>query len=557
MNTEIKVLQYLNDEGLSTPSDIQKALKLSESQLDLILFQLEGKGYISNGEEVKLTDLGLGVIDGIKQKNKKEGLTKGICANLLMDKYRFICLDDTQELLVYQNGIYVPAESTVYEEVLEYFGDEEISKHTANEVLFILQASNYRSRKDLDSNPDIINLKNGLLNIKTGKLKEHTPRFLSLTQLPLTFDPTAECPRFLKFLSEVVDESDIPIIQELFGYCLYKNHQIHKAFMLVGDGANGKSTLLRILKIFLGPENVASVPLQMLDENRFATSLLYGKLANIYADLPARKILGSGNFKMLTGQDLIHAERKYQQPFNFVNYSKQVFSANQVPPVNEQTDAFFRRWIIINFPNKFEGEDADKKIVEKITTPEELSGILNWALEGLKRLLENGKFSDGLTTDQIREEYVRKSDPVGAFVMDCLKIDPEGEVLKDDLYSAYVEYCRQTKLPPVSKMIFSRDHLPKHVKDLREVRRGPKGARKRAWRGVRFKRTEEIEEEGCAEKCTCPRCICGTLDTEKTGTQKTLDVQGVQGNNNPMISTYSQYLRTVLGQRQTNSFPAL
>src|SRR5207302_7003645 len=110
----------------------------------------------------------------------------------------------------------------------------------------------------------------------------------------------------------------------------------------------------------------------------------------LYADLPDNILKSAGTFKMLTGGDSIMAERKFGHPFLFKNYAKLMFSCNKVPEVQEDSDAFFRRWIIITFPNKFEGANDDRDMLSKLTTPEELSGIFNWALKGLKRLQQQG-----------------------------------------------------------------------------------------------------------------------------------------------------------------------
>ena len=187
---------------------------------------------------------------------------------------------------------------------------------------------------------------------------------------------------------------------------------------------------------------------------------------------------------MLTGGAPIEAEKKFRNSFTFINYAKLIFSANKVPEAADDTDAFFRRWIIITFPNKFEGENCDPHLIEKLTKPEELSGLLNLALQGLRRLLEQGRFSHSKTTDEIREDYIRKSDPLAAFVMDCLEVDPEAWVEKQTLYNAFTAYCRKQKLPAVSRDTFYKN-LPKHVQ-VAEYRPKVEGTRIRAFRGIKL-----------------------------------------------------------------------
>jgi len=199
-----------------------------------------------------------------------------------------------------------------------------------------------------------------------------------------------------------------------------------------------------------------------LESNRFAKASLFGKLANIYADLSDDTLQRTGTFKMLTGGDVIEAEKKFKDSFTFVNYAKLLFSCNKLPEVYDNTDAFFRRWIIIVFPKVFKGDNCDPNILEKLTTPEELSGLLNIALDGLKRILENDGFSYSKSTEETREDYIRKSDPLAAFIMDCVEEDQDSMLLKQPLYSLFAFYCRQKSLPAVNKDTFFKN-ISKHV----------------------------------------------------------------------------------------------
>lgn len=295
-----------------------------------------------------------------------------------------------------------------------------------------------------------------------------------------------------QFFSEVVAEDDIPAIEEFFGYSLYRDYLIHKAFMLVGGGANGKSTVLRLLLVFLGSENCAAIPLQDLETNRFATGSLFGKLANIYADLSPKALSGTGLFKMLTGQDLIDAEIKFGGRFKFVNYAKMIFSANKIPTNYDDTIAFFRRWFIINFPNIFEGTKKNKKLIDKLTTPQELSGLFNLAIKALIRLLANGEFSNQKSTEKVRDQYIRMSDSVHAFILDKINICPEKWIEKKELYQVYTEYCRNNKLISVSDGTFSK-HIIKHIR-VEDYRPDTNKGRIHAWKGIEIKEPENVHD---------------------------------------------------------------
>jgi putative DNA primase/helicase len=229
--------------------------------------------------------------------------------------------------------------------------------------------------------------------------------------------------------------------------------------MAVGDGANGKSTYLSVLKALLGAENVSGRPIQDFGQDRFAAADLFGKLANICADLPPNELKYTGNFKMLTGGDIIKAEYKFKRPFYFVSYAKLIFSANQIPDTEDESDAYYRRWVIPVFPNKFEGDNAVQNILQKLTTPSELSGFLNEAIGALKGLLLRGNFCTSKTTEDTREDYKRKASPVYAFVTDMLEPDPDAIIVKKDLYNAFCAYCRAFDLPPKSDNIFFKEMM--------------------------------------------------------------------------------------------------
>jgi len=290
-----------------------------------------------------------------------------------------------------------------------------------------------------------------------------------------------------------LNSEDILIAQELAGYCLLKDYPIHKAFMFVGGGANGKSTLIKLIKTLLGPENCASVALQHLEMDKFALASLFGKLANLYADLPSRALQQTSIFKMLVGEDLIPGEQKFKNKFFFTNYSKQIFSCNQVPKSPDDSDAFFRRWIILVFPNKFLNEKADKKLMQKLTTSTELSGFLNYAIAGYKRLLIQNDFSYSQSVENVREAYIRMSDSVGAFIMDCVEISPDSYEPKKNLYVLYADYCRAKKYPITPENTFHRE-LQKGVR-VEDYRKREGAERIQCWRGIKLSLIDTINPD--------------------------------------------------------------
>ena len=418
------------------------------------------------------------------QKYFEEGtFVPKLLAEEIMAAYNFITLMDTDEVYAYIEGYYQHVgEALIKKECRARLGSE-YRKNRASEVVDFIKASTYTNRRD--EPPYLLPLSNGILDLRDMQLKPHSPEYMFFNKLPVKYDPNADCPNIKRFLSEITSsQQDIDILTEIVGFCLYREYTPSKALMLVGDGANGKSTFLNLVKAFLGNSNVSSRSLQEIEGNRFAKADLQHKFANIYADLPDQALFSTGTFKMLTGRDLITAEKKFMSSFQFVNYAKLLFSANKVPEAYDDSEAFFRRWIIIVFPNKFEGDKADPRILEKLTTEEELSGLLNLALQALKRLLERGQFSHSQTTEEVRLDYIRKSSPIAAFAQDALEIDPDAFIIKKDLFSLFAVYCRSQGLPTVGQDTFFKN-LPKHIV-VADFRPKLRGQRPSVFKGIRL-----------------------------------------------------------------------
>lgn len=458
----------------------------------------------------------------------------------IMSREAFATLNGSEEILRYEGGVYREGgEPFIKGEVQKIATPDVLGNNLAAEVVGNVKRSTYTPSEYFTEPSALLVLENGLLNVETFEVSSHTPEHYSLSKLPVKFDPLSECPAFKKFLGEVLYSEDIAVIQEWFGYCLHRGYPAQKAILFVGEGNNGKSTLISVLKGLLGTENISSVSLQELELNRFAKADLFCKLANLYADLPDAALKGVGTFKMLTGGDPIRGEKKFQSSFPFVNHAKLTFSCNVPPEIYEDTTAFFRRWIMIQFPHSFEGDKADKDLLKKLTTPEELAGVLNWALEGLKRLRENGwTFSNSRSTDEIRLDYIRRSSPMKAFIMDALIMNPIGRVVKKRLFEAFVKYCEKNKLPVVTDTTFFRN-LPIYFakNPLQESREEVElGKRERLFIGIELR----------------PESDWGKATPESDETKVKADPgQGGQGGQNALDS--GQGVRGVQGSSNFNA----
>jgi putative DNA primase/helicase len=406
-----------------------------------------------------------------------------LLAEELIGKYNFVTMMDSQEVYIYLDGYYQPLGEVIIRRECKKRLQDEYRKNRAGEVVDYIKASTYTKRRE--ESPNLLPLKNGVLDINTKELKPYTPEYMFFNKLPVNYDPAASCPEIKKFHKEIVNgEEDTTVLEEVIGFCLHRSYVTAKALLLVGGGSNGKSTWLGLVRTFLGTQNVCGRGLHDLEENRFAKADLFGKYANCCADLPDRALQRTGTFKMLTGGDILTAEKKFQHSFNFVNYAKLLFSANKVPEALDDTDAFFRRWIIITFPNVFNGENCDPYKLEKLITEQELSGLLNLALEALERILKNGGFSHMKSTEDLREDYVRKSSPIASFMADCLEVDSDAFIEKKSVYNVFAAYCREKAIPCVTQDTFFKN-LPRHMA-VNDFRPKVEGKRFTAFKGIRY-----------------------------------------------------------------------
>jgi putative DNA primase/helicase len=403
-----------------------------------------------------------------------------------------------KEILVFNGMVWKNGEDELLSFIKTLVG-EAYNRRLRDEVIANVEALTVDLNYELkEPPPKLIPLVNGVYDIEAEILREYEPDmfFREENIIPVKYNPDAKCPEIDKFLDEVVTKENRVILEEFIGYCLYRDYSLQKALVLVGEGSNGKSTFLEMLTHFLGKKNVIGRTLQELENNRFAAANLHRKLVNIFADLPYKRLKSASIFKSLTGGDYITTEKKYgREPVSFVNYAKLVFSANMLPEIYEDTDAFFRRFIIIPFPNKFEGDKADPDKLKKITTDEEMSGLLNIALKRLKEILNRGSFSYSKTSEEIRREYMRQSHPVSYFVTERIAPDPENFVITEELYRAYIDFAFENNLPRMSENAFMRKFLQACRYKVAQEYRKVDGIRKKGYTGIRITTEKKQENE--------------------------------------------------------------
>jgi putative DNA primase/helicase len=195
----------------------------------------------------------------------------------------------------------------------------------------------------------------------------------------------------MKFLYEIMMPDDVNLMFDFMAYCLWREYKFNFWMLFNGAGLNGKSVLLMLIERFFGKDNVSGETLDRLLHREFSVGNLFGKMLNVDADVSPDVIFNNtGIIKKLTGNDLHTGEFKYKKPFPFRNYAKLIFSCNKIPETEDNTDAFFRRILIINFTQQLFGEKDDPDLIDKLCTEEEFSGLLYELLCRLPRILDEG-----------------------------------------------------------------------------------------------------------------------------------------------------------------------
>jgi len=379
------------------------------------------------------------------KKTERQNLAYELRQNLLR-KHNFFALEDSDELYMYNDlaGIYENGVEPRIKQMLDLELDRFVKSNVLNETIQLLKARTYIPRAEIEASPNLLSVKNGVLDINTRELMPHSPDQYYIQQLPVYYHPNAKCPAFLKWLEESLDRKFHKLIQQEVGFTLKKRYYPKKAFIHVGDRHTSKTTYANLLVAFLGLENVATKSIQSIC-SRFGTVDLFGKTANICDENPSGALSNFDKFKALTGDSFIEGEIKgVQQKINFWNTAKMIFLCNKIPPVGRADDAYFSRWCIIPHTVHFMPGDpkTDPNQLDKLTTPDELSGLLNWALDGYDMLEKEGKLDFPDDPMQIRNLYSAYSDSmINRFIAERVRFDANARISKAAFYNEYVKYC--------------------------------------------------------------------------------------------------------------------
>jgi putative DNA primase/helicase len=354
---------------------------------------------------------------------------------------------------------------------------------------------------------DIRDIKKKAQNGFIGEYKDISIRFQNKTMIPLRtwktsrLKDTKHDPRNIGI--NVVKKSDG---EQVYGFELDSKQTSSQWYVTDNWIVTHNSKLIELIKRLVGLENCSGLPLASLNPESFSISELFGKMVNIASDISSNELKDTSVFKTLTGRDPISAKRKFLRDLTFANYAKMIFACNTLPMVQDTSRGFFDRWVLLNFPYTFVPKEEydstedksnlkirDEDIITKITSEEEMSGFLNSALDGLKRLLENRGFTYEASVDEVKNNWIRKSNSFAAFCNDNIVQDYNGIISKKDLRRKYVAYCKKFKL--LSKSDFVIKTELQNVFGANDAREEIMGQYTHVWEGISWNEAALAEQK--------------------------------------------------------------
>ena len=390
------------------------------------------------------------------QKPKKNKFSHDEFGNFLIKELHIIKLNG--QLHMYKDGVYVNGDFWIESSMLEHMPT--IKQQQRTEVIKYIKL---KIKEDTQpALPHLIAFNNGIYNLLEDTLQEFSPDIIITNRIPWDFNTSAYSKLADDTLNKLAcfDTEIRQILEECIGSCFYPSNTLGggKAFILTGEGANGKSTFLTIIQNVLGEDNISSLDLKELDV-KFQNTELFGKLANIGDDISDEFIVNASIFKKLVTGNRIQVQRKGERPFEFNNFAKMLFSANTIPRIKDKTGAVLRRLVIIPFNAKFTSNDPDfdPAINYKLQSKEVMEYIIQLGIKGLKRVIINKKFTHSVLIQNELAEYNKMNNPILLFFKEV--DDGEYKIINEpisEVYSSYKCFCINNGFKEISKIEFGK-----------------------------------------------------------------------------------------------------
>ena len=411
---------------------------------------------------------------------------------------RFVTIRNTEEILLYNGKIYdnLQAETLIKEKTENLIPN--CTTHDRREVINKIKAQTYSDLEKFDTDPNLITVENGILNLETLELEPHNPNHLSRVLLPVEYNkPEFEDIKdnlkdtlFWKYLKSSFTingkfkKKEFETVLEIIASPIIKRHVDEKAFMFLGGGENGKSVCLSYIQSLIGKDNVSNIALQDIAEDKFLRANLVGKSANIFPDLEQNELRHTGKVKAITSNEGIEVQKKHQQGFTLYPFCKLLFSCNRFPKVFDQSQGFFRRWIIVKWERDFDNDpERMEYLKEKLEENQEEKNLVFSSLVVIaNRLNKDGKFTHSKDWKDIRKEWNENADPIDDFATNYV-LDSEGHKTKRETYHFYKEIMIEKGQIPKGIGQFGKAFAEYYEEDRIEV----EGRTQRAWLNIRFK----------------------------------------------------------------------
>ena len=383
--------------------------------------------------------------------------------NFLFDKFATYIKNNNHivringQLHLFKDGVYVSGQEEIESVMIKHISN--LSNAKRSEVLKYL---NLLLLENTEMAPaHLIAFRNGIYDIRKDELQPFSPSVVITNRIPWDYNPNAYSELADKTLDKIAchDEQVRTILEECIGSCFYRSNKLGggKAFILTGEGSNGKSTFISMVQHLLNEDNIAALDLKELDQ-KFQNTALFGKLANLGDDISDEFIVNASIFKKFVTGERVQVQNKGEKPFDFNNYAKFLFSANNIPRIKDKTGAVLRRLIIVPFNASFSKDDPDydDHITYKLQEQEVMEYMIVLGLAALKRVLNNG-FTESAKVQEQLKEYEETNNPILGFFEE---VEFEGFQIEneqsDKVFKRYKEYCLANNFNPMSKAEFSK-----------------------------------------------------------------------------------------------------
>lgn len=427
-------------------------------------------------------------------------------ASLIKSEFDLVTNRQNKEILMYNGKIYKKDSTT--KAIIEERTEDIIAHcttHERNEVVNKLKAQTGMDLDDFDKDLNLMSIDNGILDIEKIELGLHTSKHLSTILIPVEYhkpkfeineetifediEKNLKDTLFWKFLTDsfTIDgefrREDFETVLEIVASFFIKRQTDEKAFMFLGRGENGKSVLTEYIINMLGSDNVEKIPLQALTEDKFMGAKLVGKLANIFSDLNDTALRDPGIIKNITSGEGIEVQHKYGNPFVLQPFCNLLFSANRFPKSPDQTQGFFRRWMIVKWRRNFENDPArDEHLKDKLKDDQEEKNLVFSSLIHLSRLLlKRGKFTHSKHWKETQKEWNVNADPLNDFVESCIT-DSDGNKSVRETYKFYKQIMVSRQETPLTVTKFGKEF--KEYFDQSVTKEG--GKSERVWHNIDF-----------------------------------------------------------------------